>query len=184
MSSLKRQQTNKERERMNQVYRILLYISGACLVVLAGVLVSGYGSPMLGPLTIGMFVALALGVRVPGRDRCRGGADRVLPGRGGLQCDGLYCRGRPGPFDHPDGGGDADLPVYDADADAIAGRAVCADRHAGDDAEYFKYDHRPDCAGTDVQSLLARLVSVSVHYYARLVAERHRSDKRGNRRCW
>src|SRR5699024_12633936 len=101
MSSLKRQQTNKERERMNQVYRILSYISGACLVVLAGVLVSGYGSPMMGTLTIGMVVALALGVGVPGRGRCPGGGDRVLAGRVGLRCDGLYCGGRPGTFAHP-----------------------------------------------------------------------------------
>src|SRR5699024_8256941 len=86
----------------------------------------------------------------------------------------------PGPFDHPDGGGDADLPVYDADADAIAGRAVCADRHAGDDAEYFKYDHRPDCAGTDVQSLPAREGPVAGRYYAGRVDGGHRGDYRGD----
>src|SRR5699024_10326452 len=57
---------------------------------------------------------------------------------------------------------------------------VRADRHAGDDAEYFKYDHRPDCAGTDVQSLPAREGPVAGRYYAGHVDGGHRGDYRGD----
>lgn len=48
---------------MKKIYQTLLYISMGCAVLLTGLWVSGYGPGVLGPLTIGMFVSLALGVR-------------------------------------------------------------------------------------------------------------------------
>lgn len=48
---------------MQTFYRTLLYISGCCFVALIVALLAGFGAELMGPLTIAMFVALALGVR-------------------------------------------------------------------------------------------------------------------------
>lgn len=48
---------------MKKLYQALLYVSMGCGVLLAGGWMAGYGPGALGPLTIALFVSLALGVR-------------------------------------------------------------------------------------------------------------------------
>ncbi|SMO77553.1 bile acid:sodium symporter family protein [Fodinibius sediminis] len=48
---------------MKNIYKVLLYISLACLIGLVVALLAGAGTAVIAPLTIGMFVSLALGVR-------------------------------------------------------------------------------------------------------------------------
>ncbi|WP_234572975.1 bile acid:sodium symporter family protein [Rhodohalobacter sp. 614A] len=48
---------------MHRFYRALLYVSGCFFIATLGALIAGYGSSVIGPLTIAMFITLALGVR-------------------------------------------------------------------------------------------------------------------------
>ncbi|MCW9707952.1 bile acid:sodium symporter family protein [Fodinibius salsisoli] len=48
---------------MQTFYRALLYLSGCFFLAILIALVAGFGAGVIGPLTIAMFVALALGVR-------------------------------------------------------------------------------------------------------------------------
>lgn len=48
---------------MQTFYRTLLYISGCCFLAVVGAVLAGFGPAVLAPLVVGMFVALAIGVR-------------------------------------------------------------------------------------------------------------------------